>query len=77
VDVIELSGDNLRRDPLNVRKATLASVARARCAWPAGLNEHLEKDGPTVLAHACKLGPEGIVSKRKDLRYWRGLWRAQ
>ena len=23
-------------------------------------------DGPTVFAHACKLGLEGIVSKRKD-----------
>jgi bifunctional non-homologous end joining protein LigD len=25
-DLIELNGDDLRRDPLNVRKATLASV---------------------------------------------------
>ena len=25
-DLIELNGDGLRRDPLNVRKATLASV---------------------------------------------------
>jgi bifunctional non-homologous end joining protein LigD len=23
-------------------------------------------DGPTVFAHACKMGLEGIVSKRKD-----------
>jgi bifunctional non-homologous end joining protein LigD len=26
-------------------------------------------DGPTVFAHACKLGLEGIVSKRKDSPY--------
>ena len=29
-------------------------------------NEHIEGDGPTVFDHACKLGLEGIVSKRKD-----------
>jgi hypothetical protein len=32
-------------------------------------NEHVEGDGPTVFAHACKLGLEGIVSKRKDSAY--------
>ena len=30
-------------------------------------NEHIEGDGPTIFAHACKLGLEGIVSKRKGL----------
>jgi ATP-dependent DNA ligase len=30
------------------------------------LNEHIEADGPTVFAHACKMSLEGIVSKRKD-----------
>jgi hypothetical protein len=29
-------------------------------------NEHIEGDGPTVFAHACKMGLEGIVSKRRD-----------
>jgi bifunctional non-homologous end joining protein LigD len=32
------------------------------------LNEHMEEDGPLVFYHACKLGLEGIVSKRKDYR---------
>jgi bifunctional non-homologous end joining protein LigD len=31
-------------------------------------NEHMEGDGETVFRHACKLGLEGIVSKRKDSR---------
>jgi bifunctional non-homologous end joining protein LigD len=35
-------------------------------------NEHLEGDGPTVFAHACKLGLEGIVPKRKDSAYRSG-----
>jgi bifunctional non-homologous end joining protein LigD len=64
-DVIELNGDDLRRDPLQVRKATLASIlAKARPG--IRFNEHIEGDGPTVFAHACKMGLEGIVSKRKD-----------
>jgi hypothetical protein len=35
-------------------------------------NEHMEGDGETVFRHACKLGLEGIVSKRKDSAYRSG-----
>jgi hypothetical protein len=64
-DLIELNGDDLRRDPLQVRKATLVSIlAKARPG--VRFNEHIEGDGPTVFSHACKVGLEGIVSKRKD-----------
>ena len=35
-------------------------------------NKHIEGDGPTVFAHACKMGLEGIVSKRKDSAYRSG-----
>jgi hypothetical protein len=59
-DLIELNGDDLRREPLDVRKATLASVL-AKAAPGVLLNEHIEADGPTVFAHACKMGLEGIV----------------
>jgi bifunctional non-homologous end joining protein LigD len=70
-DLIELNGDDLRHDPLAVRKATLVSVL-ARAAPGLRFNEHLEEDGPTVFGHACKLGLEGIVSKRKDSLYSSG-----
>jgi hypothetical protein len=40
LNLIELNGDDLRRDPLNVRKATLASVL-ARAASGLRLNEHM------------------------------------
>jgi ATP-dependent DNA ligase len=71
-DLIELNGDDLRRDPLEVRKATLASVV-AKAAPGLRLNEHLEHDdGETVFRHACKMGLEGIVSKRKDSPYRSG-----
>jgi ATP-dependent DNA ligase len=71
-DLIELDGEDLRRDPLAVRKATLASVL-SRAAAGLRFNEHLdEEDGSLVFAHACKLGLEGIVSKRRDSFYSSG-----
>src|SRR5205085_212905 len=42
-DLIELSGDDLRREPLEVRKATLKSVL-AKAGPGLRLNEHIEAD---------------------------------
>ena len=63
-----MNGDDLRRDPLEVRKATLASIV-AKASPGIRFNEHIEGDGPTVFAHACKMGLEGIVSKWKNSAY--------
>ena len=71
-DLIELNGDDLRREPLEVRKATLTSLLIKARRPGIRLNEHIEADGPTVFAHACKMGLEGIVSKRKDSSYRSG-----
>jgi hypothetical protein len=50
--------------------------SRSHLSWPSRVrirfNEHIEGDGPTVFAHACKIGLEGIVSKRKDSAYRSG-----
>ena len=71
-DLIELDGDDLRLEPLHARKDTLGTVLM-RAAPGLVLNEHVEeKDGSLVLLHACNLGLEGIVSKRKDSRYQSG-----
>src|SRR5262249_8333012 len=70
-DLIEQTGDDLRGDPLEVRKAALASIV-AKASPGIRFNEHMEGDGPTVFAHARKLGLEGIVSKRKDSIYRSG-----
>jgi bifunctional non-homologous end joining protein LigD len=35
-------------------------------------SEHLEGDGEAIFRHACALGLEGIVSKRRDARYRSG-----
>jgi bifunctional non-homologous end joining protein LigD len=71
-DLIELNGDDLRGDPLAVRKATLQRML-ASAAPGIWFNEHLdEEDGPLVFERACKLGLEGIVSKRRDSPYSSG-----
>ena len=45
----------------------------AKAAPGLRLNEHLEHpDGELVFAHACKMGLEGIVSKRKFSTYRSG-----
>jgi ATP-dependent DNA ligase len=71
-DLLELDGADLRREPIEVRKATLGSILR-KSRPGARLNEHLAHDcGLTVFQHACKMGLEGIVSKRLGSRYRSG-----
>jgi bifunctional non-homologous end joining protein LigD len=59
-DLLELNGTDLRREPIEVRKATLASILR-KSRYGLRLNEHMEHDcGQTVFQHACKMGPEEL-----------------
>ena len=44
----------------------------AGCLPGLRLNEHLTHPGDVVLRHACKLGLEGIISKRLGSRYVSG-----
>ena len=70
-DLLELDGKDLRSEPFEVRKSTLASLLRAR---HPGLqfNQHLTHPGDVVFRHACAMGLEGIVSKRLGSRYRSG-----
>jgi ATP-dependent DNA ligase len=70
-DLLALDGQDLRREPIEVRKATLASVLRS-CRAGLQFNQHLEHPGDIVFRHACKMGLEGIVSKRLGSRYVSG-----
>jgi bifunctional non-homologous end joining protein LigD len=63
-----LNGDDLRRDPLEVRKATFASVL-SKTGRGLRWNEHIEGDGATIFRHVCKLALE---DKRKDSPYRSG-----
>lgn len=75
-DLLELNGRDLRREPIEIRKAGLARLLRN--AEPGlQLSEHIEHEAAIVFEHACKLGLEGIVSKRRGSRYQSGrssLW---
>jgi bifunctional non-homologous end joining protein LigD len=53
------------------RKAALARMLRGTDTHIL-FNEHVAGDGPTVFEHACRLGAEGIVSKREDGTYQSG-----
>jgi bifunctional non-homologous end joining protein LigD len=70
-DLIEHEGEDLRDVPFLDRRAALARVPRDSEAGIL-LNEHIAEDGATVFAHACRLGAEGIVSKKVDGSYRSG-----
>ncbi len=55
-DLIELNGDELRREPLEQRKAALERLL-ARASYGVRFNEHLEADGPDVFHHALYAWP--------------------
>ena len=60
-----------RREPIEKRKALLAKLLRDS-HLNIVFNEHLEEDGAIVFREACKLGCEGIVSKRLGSSYRSG-----
>jgi bifunctional non-homologous end joining protein LigD len=70
-DLIEHDGEDLRDRPFLDSKAALARLLRNIEAGIV-LNEHVAGDGPTVFEHPCRLGAEGIVSKRADGTYRSG-----
>ena len=70
-DLIEADGADLRRQPLERRKAMLAELLRGVRDGVA-FNRHFEGDGGIVFQHACALGCEGIVSKRLGSHYRSG-----
>jgi bifunctional non-homologous end joining protein LigD len=75
-DLLHLDGRDTARLPLDERKALLDPIV----ADIPGLqfNAHEAGDGELIRRHACRLGFEGVVSKRADAPYApgnRGLWR--
>jgi bifunctional non-homologous end joining protein LigD len=77
-DLLELDGKDLRRRPIEERKGLLAKLLHdSDSDLAVVLNKHYEEDGETVFREACRLGCEGIVSKRRGSVYRRGrspLW---
>jgi bifunctional non-homologous end joining protein LigD len=71
-DLLELNGRDMRREPLEARKATLGSVL-AKGRPGLRFNDHCyDLPADVLFRHACKLGFEGIVSKRLGSPYRSG-----
>jgi bifunctional non-homologous end joining protein LigD len=70
-DLLALDGEDLRARPLEERKARLADLL-AEHAGVIRYSDHVIGGGERLLAHACRQGFEGIVSKRRDQPYLPG-----
>ena len=72
-DAMHLEGVNVMDATLLDRKALLATVLdRVPKRGTLRYSEHIDGDGMALFKEACKLGLEGIISKRKDLPYRSG-----
>jgi bifunctional non-homologous end joining protein LigD len=71
-DLLELDGADLLRNPIEVRKEALANLLHSKSEVGLQLNEHFHEAGDVIFRHACKLGLEGIVSKRLGSHYRSG-----
>jgi bifunctional non-homologous end joining protein LigD len=72
-DLLHRDGRDLAGEPLTERKRELAALlGSARRNGPIRYSEHFATDGSQVLARACDLHLEGIVSKRADAPYSSG-----
>jgi bifunctional non-homologous end joining protein LigD len=70
-DLLEFDGEDLRPLPFVDRKKRLAKhVGRRRLGIV--LSDHTDEDGALLFVHACRMGLEGIVSKRLSAPYRSG-----
>jgi bifunctional non-homologous end joining protein LigD len=70
-DLLELNGKDLRTRPLVERKAALQKLLK-RAPDHIRFVEHFTTDPEEVIEAACRLGLEGIVSKKADSLYRSG-----
>ncbi|RWF14766.1 MAG: DNA ligase D, partial [Mesorhizobium sp.] len=71
-DLMHLDGRDLRQQPLVERKAALEKLL-SDTAPTLTYAEHLAVSGKDMFEHACRMGLEGIVSKRADAAYRSGV----
>jgi bifunctional non-homologous end joining protein LigD len=72
-DLLRLNGEDLRSEPLVERKERLREFLEPLDdEGPVRLSHHFIEPGKTMLKHACRMGLEGIVSKRADAPYRSG-----
>jgi bifunctional non-homologous end joining protein LigD len=67
-DLLILDGEDLRKSPLMERKKKLKQLL-AKATAPLSYGDHITGDSDKVLAEACRLGIEGLVSKDTNSTY--------
>ncbi len=67
-DLLQFDAMDVRPLPIEERKAALKKLLRGSHPGIA-FNRHFDLEGSIVFHHACKLGCEGIVSKRLGSSY--------
>jgi bifunctional non-homologous end joining protein LigD len=70
-DLIEIDGRDMRQQPIEERKHVLKWLL-TKSHPGITYNRHFDVEGAIVFHHACKLGCEGIVSKRIGSPYRAG-----
>jgi bifunctional non-homologous end joining protein LigD len=71
-DLLHLDGDDMTGEPLLHRKEKLRDLLSGDELGPVRYSEHFDEPGKVVLEHACRMGLEGVVSKRADASYRSG-----
>ncbi|CDX63185.1 DNA ligase D [Mesorhizobium plurifarium] len=72
-DLMRLDGEDLRREPLVERKQALAELLGEQPEDSAlRFSDHFHEPGKVMLQHVCRMGLEGVVSKRADAPYRSG-----
>jgi bifunctional non-homologous end joining protein LigD len=71
-DLLYCEGFDLTKATLIDRKALLQQILALLLQGAIRFSEHLQEDGERMLEHSCRLGLEGIISKRADLPYRAG-----
>ena len=73
-DLLAFDGDDLRSQPLDARTGKLVRLL-ARSVDGIMLTEHIDGElGPVMFKRVCRMGLEGIVSKRRDKPYRSKTW---
>ncbi len=72
-DLLHLNGHNLRLERLSERKQILEQMLNSLPEHEViRYGQHIETEGAAIFDAACKMGAEGIVSKRSDSAYTSG-----
>ncbi|KUM24299.1 DNA ligase [Mesorhizobium loti] len=72
-DLMRLDGEDLRGEPLVERKQALAALLGEQPENSAlRFSDHFSEPGKVILQHVCRMGLEGVVSKRADAPYRSG-----